>query len=213
MTSASREAPLRRSRKTQERAELTRASLLEAGKHLFSERGFTAVSARDIEIAADVQRNLLAYHFNDKETMWKAAADEIFGVMKSEFDQRVAIMNEISDREVLAFIVRFYVHFHARNPQLSRLMSHEATHASWRLEYLVETHIRPSARRLEELVRETRGFDRDKFVHWYYIMISSTSTIFSFAAECISLFDLDPCQEQAVEDHANMLVNMLLTTD
>ena len=201
---------LKRSRKTQERTEITREKLIAAGKTLFSERGFEAVSVRDLETAAGVKRNLLAYHFDDKDTLWKASADAIFGLMKAEFDQRLSIMREVSGREALAFIVRFYVYFHARNPQLSRLMSQEATRKSWRTQYLIDTHIRPSTEKMEGLVHETKGLDRQAFIHWYYIMISSTSTIFSFAAECEELFGVDPCEDNMVEGHADMLVSMLL---
>jgi AcrR family transcriptional regulator len=202
--------PEKRTRRTQERAELTRAKLIDAGKLLFSERGFDAVSVRDLETAAGVKRNLLAYHFGDKDTLWKVSADAIVGLMRSEYDQRMAIMKEISGREALAFIVRFYVYFHARHPELSRLMSREATQHSWRTQYLIDTHIRPSTLEMEKLVHETKGLDRKAFIHWYYIMISSTSTIFSFAAECEDLFGVDPCEESMVEGHATMLVSMLL---
>ncbi len=202
--------PVKRTRRIQERAELTRAKLIDAGKLLFSERGFDAVSVRDLETAAGVKRNLLAYHFNDKETLWKVSADAIVGLMRAEYNQRMAIMKEISGREALAFIVRFYVYFHARHPELSRLMSREATHHSWRMQYLIDTHVRPSTLQMEELVHETKGLDRKAFIHWYYIMISSTSTIFSFAAECEELFGVDPCEESMVEAHAEMLVSMLL---
>lgn len=206
------EKPQKRTRRTQERAEATRASLIEAGKLLFSERGFDAVSVRDIENAAGVKRNILAYHFEDKETIWKASADAIFGQMREEFDQRLAIMREVAGRDALAFIVRFYVYFHARHPELSRLMSQEATRHSWRIQYLIDNHIRPSTMQMEKLVHETEGLDRKAFIHWYYIMISSTSTIFSFAAECQDLFGVDPCEESMVEQHAEMLVSMLLRT-
>ncbi len=202
--------PVKRTRRTQERAEITRAKLVEAGKLLFSERGFDAVSVRDLETAAGVKRNLLAYHFDDKETLWKVSADAIIGIMRSEYDQRLAIMKEISGRETLAFVVRFYVYFHARHPQLSRLMSREAIHHSWRTQYLIETHVRPSTLQMEKLVHEIKGLDRDAFIHWYYIMISSTSTIFSFSAECEELFGVDPCEESRVKAHAEMLVAMLL---
>lgn len=202
--------PAKRVRRTQERAELTRANLIEAGKLLFSERGFDAVSVRDLENAAGVKRNLLAYHFDDKETLWKAVTDDIFNVMRSEFDQRLKIMREVSGKETLAFLVRFYVYFHARHPELSRLMSQEATRPSWRLQYMIDNHIRRSTLQMEKLVHETKGLDRDAFIHWYYIMISSTSTIFSFAAECKDLFGVDPCEEDRVEAHADMLVRMLL---
>ena len=204
------ELPAKRKRRTQERAELTRSNLIEAGKVLFSERGFDAVSVRDLENAAGVKRNLLTYHFDDKETLWKAVTDAIFSLMRSEFDQRLKIMREVSGRETLAFIVRFYVYFHARHPELSRLMSQEATRHSWRIQYMIDNHIRPSTLQMEKLVHETRGLDRDAFIHWYYIMISSTSTIFSFAAECQDLFGVDPCEESRVEAHADMVVGMLL---
>ena len=48
----------KRTRRTQERAETTRANLIDAGKLLFSERGFDAVSVRDLENAAGVKRNI-----------------------------------------------------------------------------------------------------------------------------------------------------------
>ncbi len=132
------------------------------------------------------------------------------GLMSAEYSTRMAIMKEVSGREALAFIVRFYVYFHAQHPQLSRLMSREATQHSWRLQYLIDTHVRPSTLAMEKLVHEIKGLDRKAFIHWYYIMISSTSTIFSFAAECEDLFGVDPCEESMVEDHAEMLVSMLL---
>ncbi len=204
--------PKKRVRRTQERAEITRAKLIDAGKELFSKQGFDAVSAREIEVSAGVKRNLLAYHFNDKETLWKAVVDAIYGVMKSEFDQRLAVLREMSSSERLGFIVRFYVYFHARHPELSRLMSQEATQNSWRMLYMIETHIRPATAAMEKLVKETRGLDREAFVHWYYIMISATSTIFSFASECQELFQVDPCEESMVEAHADMLVSMLINT-
>ena len=147
--------PPKRTRRTQERAEATRARLIEAGKQLFSERGFDAVSVRDIENAAGVKRNILAYHFEDKETIWKASADAIFGQMREEFDQRLAIMKEVAGRDALAFIVRFYVYFHARHLELSRLMSQEATRHSWRIQYLIDNHIRPSTMQMEKLLKLT----------------------------------------------------------
>lgn len=207
---ANPDTAVKRTRRTQERAEITREKLIEAGKLLFSERGFEAVSVRDLETAAGVKRNLLAYHFDDKDTLWRACADAICGQMKTEFDKRLSIRNEVPPREILAFIVRFYVYFNARNPQLSRLMSQEATRNSWRTQYLIDNHIRPSTQKMEELVYETRGLDRQAFIHWYYIMISSTSTIFSFAAECEQLFGVDPCEDSMIEGHAEMLVSMLL---
>jgi len=209
-TTTDKEAPEKRTRRTQERTEVTRAKLLDAAVEMFSAQGFDGVSAREIETRAGVKRTLLAYHFGDKEALWKAVADSIFGLMKIEFDQRLVVLKEMSEPERLAFIVRFYVHFHSRHPETSRLMAQEATRHSWRTQYLIDTHVRPAAVALEKLVFETRGLDHEAFVHWYYIMVSASSTIFSFAAECQDLFGVDPCEEGRVEAHADMLVRMLL---
>ena len=197
----------------QERPEITCANLIKAGTVMFSERGFDGVSVRDLENAAGVKRNLLAYHFDDKDTLWKRVTNDIYGLMKTEFDQRLLISQEMSGRESLAFVVRFYVYFHARHPELSRLVAQEATPHNWRTQYMIEHHIRPATVAMEKLVKEIQGLDRDAFIHWYYIMISATSTIFSFAAECRDLFDVDPCEDGMVEGHADMLVSMLLGSD
>ena len=207
------ETPTKRTRRVQERAEITRAKLIKAGTVMFSERGFDGVSVRDLENAAGVKRNLLAYHFDDKDTLWKRVTDDIYGLMKTEFDQRLLISQEMSGRNSLAFVVRFYVYFHARHPELSRLVAQEATQHSWRTQYMIEHHIRPATAAMEKLVNEIQGLDRDAFIHWYYIMMSATSTIFSFAAECRDLFDVDPCEDGMVEGHADMLVTMLLGSD
>ena len=207
------ETPTKRTRRVQERAEITRAKLIKAGTVMFSERGFDGVSVRDLENAAGVKRNLLAYHFDDKDTLWKRVTNDIYGLMKTEFDQRLLISQEMSGRESLAFVVRFYVYFHARHSELSRLVAQEATQHSWRTQYMIEHHIRPATVAMEKLVKEIQGLDRDAFIHWYYIMISATSTIFSFAAECQDLFDVDPCEDSMVEGHADMLVTMLLGSD
>ena len=207
------ETSVKRTRRVQERAEITRAKLIKAGTVMFSERGFDGVSVRDLENAAGVKRNLLAYHFDDKDTLWKRVTNDIYGLMKTEFDQRLLISQEMSGRNSLAFVVRFYVYFHARHPELSRLVAQEATQHSWRTQYMIEHHIRPATAAMEKLVNEIQGLDRDAFIHWYYIMISATSTIFSFAAECRDLFDVDPCEDGMVEGHADMLVSMLLGSD
>jgi AcrR family transcriptional regulator len=201
----------KRTRRTQERTEITRAKLIEAGTVIFSEKGFDGVSVRDLEKTADVQRGLLAYHFNDKETMWKAVVDATFGNMKTEFDERLEILHDLSKSEQVSFIVRFYVRFHSRHPELSRLMSQEAIKDSWRIRYLIENHIKPATDAMQKLLKDTKGMDTATFINWYYIMVSASSTIFSFAPECQLLFDVDPQQDDIIEAHADMLVGMLMS--
>lgn len=199
-----------RIRRIQGRTEIARARLINAGVPLFSERGFDAVSVRDIEIAANVKRGMLAYHFGDKENLWKAVADSTFKKIDVQRDLRLAMMKDISDREGLALMIRFYVRFYAQHPELSRLMAQEARQESWRLDYLVVTHIRPGTIKLEQHVIKILNLSAREFAHWYYIMLSASATIFSFEPECKRLFGFNPRSEDVIETHADMIVNMLL---
>ena len=199
-----------RVRRIQERTEIARANLISAGVPLFSEQGFDAVSVRDIEVAADVKRGMLAYHFGDKETFWKAVADFTFEQIDAQRDMRLAMMKDISDREGLALMIRFYVRFYGQHPELSRLMAQEARQESWRLDYLVVTHIRPGSMKLEQHVRKILNLSAREFAHWYYILLSASATIFSFEPECKRLFGFNPRNEDVIETHADMIINMLL---
>ena len=197
-------------RRVQERTEVARSKLISAGVPLFAEKGFDAVSIRDIEIASGVKRGMLIYHFDNKKKFWKAVADFTFQQIEYQRDLRLDIMRDISDREGLALMIRFFVRSYAQHPEVSRLMAQEARQDSWRIDYLVVTHIRPGTIALEKHVREILNLSAREFAHWYYIMLSASATIFSFQPECKRLFGFDPRNEEVIEAHADMIVRMLL---
>jgi AcrR family transcriptional regulator len=209
-TASKASASSKGARPTRDRADVTRASILQAATRLFSEQGYEGVSVRDIEKAAEVHRGLVNYHFENKDALWKQVVDAAWGQMKIEFEQRLDILEDVSPLERLSFIIRFYVRFFSLNPEISRLMSQEARQESWRIGYLVDTHIKPSSRSMQKLVGDALGLDHKAFIHWYYIMVSASSTIFSFAPECALLFGVDSRQEDMVKTHADMLVSMML---
>ncbi len=197
-------------RRLQERTEHARASLMEVAFSLFSELGFVGVAIKDIETKAGVQRGLLVYHFGDKETLWKAMADSIFSEMEDALQPRLEVIRDISAREQVALIIRFYVRFTAKKPALARLMSQEARHQSWRIEYLAEGHIKDSVALLRVPVTQALGLTEDDFIHWYYMFVGASSLLFSHAPECQLLFNIDSQQSDRVERHADMLVAALL---
>ncbi|MFK7975455.1 MAG: TetR family transcriptional regulator [Halioglobus sp.] len=196
-------------KRTQERSEQTQDSILAAATRLFSELGYDGVTVSDIEKLADVHRGLVAYHFSDKETLWKTVTDRSFNHMSGEFRQRLSMLKEVSKQERLALIVRFYVHFNAQHPEVSALVSQEARKKTWRNEYLVDHHVRRACDSMEALANEILGLDRETFIHWYYILISASSTLFYFAPECELLFGVDSRSEAVVQRHAELLVGML----
>ena len=200
----------KRSRRTQERTETARNNLIIAATPMFAEQGFDAISARDIETVAKVNRGMLAYHFGSKDDLWKAVADNIFKALNAALEQRLVIIKEVSKREGVALLIRFHVRYYAEHPELSRLMSQEARQDSWRIRYLTDTHVRPSVTNIKKYIAKELKLTDQQFAHWYYIMVSASATIFSFESECKMLFGFNPISEESIIRHAEMLVGMLL---
>jgi len=198
-----------RKRRPQERAEITRRKLVEVALREFSERGFDAVTVRDIEVAAGVQRNLLSYHFGNKQEMWKAAAAHVFTRLQEFQEQRADLMRELSPRERLAYTIRSYVRFSAHNPELNRLMIQEGKRDSWRIHWLVDEFLRPGMEGLREVVESDTRIDDRQFVHWYYVFVSG-AVMFSMAPEAALLFDVDVTDDEIVDRHAQTMSALLL---
>lgn len=69
--------PARRGRRAD--GEASRARLLEAAGKLFASRGFAATSTRMLAKAADVNLSAIAYHFGDKDGLYRAVLAHIVG--------------------------------------------------------------------------------------------------------------------------------------
>jgi AcrR family transcriptional regulator len=73
-------------RRQEDRTRATRAALTAAGRHLFAERGYAAVTAEEIAAAAGLTRGALRHHFGDKRELFLA----VFEDLESEIAQRSA---------------------------------------------------------------------------------------------------------------------------
>ena len=199
-----------RERRTQARAEATRRKLIEAALRAFSERGFDAVTVREIEVAAGVQRNLVSYHFGGKDAMWKAAATHVITKLEAFSQRREEIVRDLSPKERLAYTVRSYVRFCARNPELNRLMIQEGKQDSWRIRWLVDEFLRPAWEQLRPAVKAHHRMDDRQLLHWYYVFVSG-AVVFSMGPEAALLFGVDVHQEDIVERHVETMASLLLS--
>jgi AcrR family transcriptional regulator len=140
---ASEAAAERQPRKQQERSIQTQKKLLDAALVAFSENGFKGTSTRDIAERAGVHHPLITYHFKNKEELWRAATNRIFAKFSASLIQAREEAQGQSPRERMASMIRAYVHYAARNTALHKLMLQESSRASKRLDWLVETHLKP----------------------------------------------------------------------
>jgi AcrR family transcriptional regulator len=182
-----------------------------AAVDLFSERSFEGATQRQIAARAGVTQPLLNYHFRSKEVLWHAAVDSIFERLNETLGDRFTGLRGVDDVTVAKLLVREFVTFSARHPQLHRIITQESKIDGERMDYLIK-HVRPLYEIAEEL------FDRlarDGAVppipapHLYYILTGAAPTMFVLAPECRRLTGLDPNDDEVIEAHADAVCRLL----
>ena len=133
----------RPARKQQQRSIVTQQKLLDAAIEAFSENGFKGTSTRDIADRAGVHHPLITYHFKNKDLLWRAAADRIFRDFRRSLAASLEDHRNECPKERMAALIRAYVHYAKSQPALHKVMVQEASYANPRLDWLIETHLKP----------------------------------------------------------------------
>ncbi|PYX83417.1 MAG: hypothetical protein DMG68_22290 [Acidobacteria bacterium] len=112
---------------TRGKPEETRAAILQAAVREFSQEGIAGARTDAIAKAARVNKALLYYYFKDKETLYGAALDLVFGQLNRE-------MSEVLNRDLppglkVRTYVGAYFDFIASHPQYRSLVQREMMRA------------------------------------------------------------------------------------
>ena len=203
-------------RKQQQRSIRTKQKLLDAALLAFSENGFKGTSTRDIAERAGVHHPLITYHFKNKEELWRAAADRVF----SDFNRALALAAEAQAGECakarMSAMIRAYVHYAAGQPALHKVMVQEASQPSERLDWLIDTHIRPLFdRAVEEIVvLQERGVAPPGDPKLLFNMIRvSSGALLALSLEFKGTSGIDMYQPGRLDELADMIIQVFLPGD
>jgi TetR/AcrR family transcriptional regulator len=197
---------------TRPSADTTRDRILAAAVDLFSERSFDGATTREIAQRAGVTQPLLNYHHRSKGDLWRAAVDSLFDLLTRAMGARADGLRGVDGGTRARLLVREFVTFSARNPQLHRIITQECKSDSPRMDYLVERHVRPL---YESTVELFERLARDGAVppisppHLYYIVTGAGPTMFVLGPECRRLSALDPQSDEVIDAHADAVCTLL----
>ncbi len=192
------------------KSEITQQKLIDAGIELFAKQGFEATSTRQVQDHAQVQRNLITYHFGSKERFWKACMHELFGRrMNQVMGPAIEQAKDIATTERIRFLVRRFIRASAANPESTSIMFDEGRSDNWRLEWLVSRYVQPFYGVVESLYeKDELGGSWLTVVQFYYLLVSSAS-VFAMAPELRRLSGTDPFDEAFVDNQANTIAQLL----
>ena len=137
-------------RKQQQRSVVTQQKLLDAATQAFSENGFKGTSTRDIADRAGVHHPLITYHFKNKSQLWRAAADRVFSEFNASLVKAMDEVPKLDPKARAKTFIRTYVRFAFVQPALHKIILQESSYPSDRLDWLVETHLKPLYEMVEE---------------------------------------------------------------
>ena len=130
-------------RKQQQRSVVTQRKLLDAAIEAFSENGFKGTSTRDIAERAGVHHPLITYHFKNKDQLWRAAADHIFVAFTHSLAKTLQEQEGLTPKERMSEMIYAYVRYAKSQPALHKVMVQEANYPNARLDWLIDTHLKP----------------------------------------------------------------------
>jgi len=210
----------RKARRTRAVREDIRERLLDAALTEFAAKGFDGASTREIARRIGAHQPQIHYHFESKDALWTAAVDHLFAELartmiglEAPLQRRRASSEVAQLAEAFAEMIRRFVRFAARHPELNRIMVHEATSDGGRLPWMTERYVKPLYDTVRPVWRRLRiaGIAApidDRLFH--YVMVGAASLVYVNAPEARLLTGIEPTTDRWVEAHADGLVATLL---
>ena len=136
--------------------EKTRSAILKAALHEFASEGVAGARTDEIARQAGVNKALLYYYFNDKESLYGAVIDDVFQRMR---ERLLTVLNsELPPREKLVTYVQSHFDYIASAPEYPRLVQQEMMRSgrqkSPHLKRIAQMYFQPIYSRILELLQE-----------------------------------------------------------
>lgn len=200
-------------RKQQQRSLVTQQKLLDAAIEAFSENGFKGTSTRDIAERAGVHHPLITYHFKNKDRLWRAAADKVFRDFGRSLAASLQDHQDECPKQRMASMIRAYVYYAKSQPALHKVMVQEASYPNPRLDWLIETHLKPlfdaTAVMIEQLQRAGVAVQGNPMLVFNMIRLSSGGLL-ALANEIKASSGINVDSNETLDEIADMVVSVFL---
>ncbi|MDT8070519.1 MAG: TetR/AcrR family transcriptional regulator [Terriglobia bacterium] len=195
-------------------SEHSRRAILEAAAAEFSSQGIAGARIDTIAAAARVNKALLYYYFQDKETLYGAALQHTFGGLLEEL-VRILDTDRPVGYKILAYALTHF-NYVAAHQHYRRMVQHEMMRAgtgqSRHFENLVETFFRPLLRRLSEVLESgisTGEFRRMDPLQFVQSMIATVVFYFTSVPVVRAVGGFDPLSREALDRRRKAMLEFL----
>jgi TetR/AcrR family transcriptional regulator len=181
----------------------SRAAILQAAVREFSREGVAGARTDAIARAAGVNKALLYYYFKDKETLYGAVLDQVFGGLTESIQE--ALSSDLPPGEKLLAYAGAHFDYIANHPLYPRIAQGEMMRAARggtpQLERIVKQYFRPLFSKLAAVIREGQAAGEFRSVdplHFIPSMIAIIVFYFTNAPVMRMLTGADPFSAEFV---------------
>jgi len=201
---------------TRGQPEESRAAILKAAEKEFAEQGVAGARTDAIARAAKVNKALIYYYFQDKDSLYAAVLDTAFAGLKAQVF--TALDSDLSPRDKLIAYVSVYFDFLAAHPLYPRLMQREMMRArdgeSSIIDKIVKDSLRPIFGKVAGVLQA--GMARGEFrkvdpVHFVPSMVAMIVFYFSSAPVIQRIVRFDPLAPERVSERKAAVLDFITT--
>lgn len=194
--------------------EQSRAAILDAAVREFSREGVAGARTDSIARAARVNKALLYYYFEDKEGLYNAVLDQVFGELLAAVEE--VLSRDLPPKEKIIAYARTHFDYIANHPLYPRIVQGEMMSASRgrapRLERIAKQYFRPVFAGLAGVLQQ--GQARGEFrvvdpMHFIPSMIAMIVFYFTNAPVMRMLTGRDPFLPEFVAQRRAAVVDFI----
>ncbi len=185
--------------------------ILTAADELFGDRGFAAVSMRDVAVLAGVNKALVFYYFGSKEELFEAVLERYYQAHREALAGAFATGGAL--RERLHTVLDAYVDFIVANQRYPRLVQSVVT-GSPEHRPLIERNLTSLYAYVEDALAGTAPEQGPRAARHLFVTLSgAVINSFTYAPVLEPMFGSDPLSDVALSErraHLHWLVDILL---
>jgi len=201
-------------KKTSRRPDEVRARIFEAAIATFARNGFEGTRMRSVAADAGISIQLLVHHVKSKDKLWRLMMEHII----ERFDEFMTDANSTSEQPVtsaakrLKLAITHLAHFTASTPQLHRIVTAEAAHATPRMLWLTERFFKKGFENWVTLIEEGQregSVRRGNPARLRFAIVAMISVPFAVAAEYEYFTGKSPFARNEVAQMIEMICDMV----
>jgi TetR/AcrR family transcriptional regulator len=201
---------------TRGQPEESRAAILKAAEKEFAEQGVAGARTDAIAKSAKVNKALIYYYFQNKNSLYGAVLDTAFAGLKAQVF--TALDSDLSPRGKLVEYVSVYFDFLAAHPLYPRLMQREMMRArdgqSTIIDKIVKDSMRPIFGKVSAVLQEgiaSGEFRKVDPAHFVPSMVAMIVFYFSSAPVIQRIVRFDPLAPERVAERKAAVLDFITT--